>query len=309
MKAFDSKEVKKKAPTMFIELVDQRDSGWVLDGTAGTPHEKRLKSPSAEFIPNRGFRLVKTKDEDGETIYMNEAIRFIKNCPTLSVEEQNKRGFRPSKNKQEDLIIVKGGNFSVTKEGSFSTLYDYLEQVFYNESNEKRPDSAKAIFRVIEFGKKEEIVNEKEIAQADAIQFIGTLYTKKGKGDFVYNEDKINALCQLFLVFAESPSGKINGLIGHAKKNPEEFLSKAMKFEQTIVMEITQGLDLGVFHFDKNIATYSNKEKAIASVGTGNLSQPKKIERLANILGSDEYKSHYAEFKIELDAAKEKQLG
>lgn len=129
---YDSKEIKGKvkAPTMFIELVDQRDSGWVMDGTERTANPVKITSPSAEFIPNRGFRLVKKKDETGQDYWENEAIRYIKNCPTLSVEEQNRRGFRPSRNKQEDLIIVKKGNFSVTREGSFASLYDYLQDVF-----------------------------------------------------------------------------------------------------------------------------------------------------------------------------------
>lgn len=293
---------------MFIELVDQRDSGWVLDGTRGTKDEKRLTSPSAEFIPNRGFRLVRVKGENGEVEYVNEAIRYIKNCPVLSVEEQNRRGFRPSKNKMEDLIIVKGGNFSVTREGSFSLLYDYLEQVFYNATNPDRPSSAKGIFKVVELGKKEEQFNENEIAIADAIQFIGTLYDKKGKDEFIYNEDKINSLCKVFLVYAETPSGKINGLIAHAKKDPIGFLDKALKFEQGILMEISQALELGVIKFNSNTAVYCNKDKVVAMVGNGNIKHDKKIEKLANLLGSSEYKSVYQEFKIELEAAKEKHL-
>lgn len=84
--AFDSLEVKKKTSpkTILIELVDQRDSGWVLDGTERTNNPIRITSPSAEFIPNRGFRLVKFKNEKGEEEWINEPIRFIKNCPYLS---------------------------------------------------------------------------------------------------------------------------------------------------------------------------------------------------------------------------------
>lgn len=316
MPTFDSKEVKKKAvPTMFIELVDQRDSGWVMDGTERTGNPVKISSPSARFIPNRGFRLVKLKDANGQDIlgddgkpeYTNEAIRYIKNCPTLSVEEQNRRGFKPSKNKQEDLIIVRKGNMTVVKEGKFSILYDYLEQVFYNTSNPDRPASAEEIFRVIQLGKKEETLNENKVALADAWGFIGTLYSKKGKDNFQYDEEKINALCQLFLVYAETPSGKVNGLMAYAEKDPIGFMDKALRFIQTIEMEIGYALELGVIMFDKNVAKYANKDKVIADLGTERISQAKKIAKLGNLFGTDEYKAAYEEFKVELEVAQSKQ--
>lgn len=304
---YDSKEIKGKvkAPTMFIELVDQRDSGWVMDGTERTANPVKITSPSAKFIPNRGFRLVKKKDETGQGYWENEAIRYIKNCPTLSVEEQNRRGFRPSRNKQEDLIIVKKGNFSVTREGSFASLYDYLQDVFYNASNPNRPTSAKAIFKVVELGKKEEGINEKKLAIAEATQFIGTLFARQGK-EYRYDEEKIDALCQLFLVYAETPSGKINGLMAHAEKDPVGFLDKALRFEQTIELEIGEALALGVIKFDEGVACYANKEKVIAAVGTKTTKQEKNISKLAALFGTSEYKSAYDEFKIELDTARNK---
>lgn len=308
-KGFDSPEVKKaKAPTMFIELCDQRDSGWILQGTQGTKDEVRLKTPSAEFIPNRGFRLVKAKNPDtGEDEWQNEEIRYIKNRTVLSVSEQQRKGIFPAKNKLEDKIIIKGGNFSVTREGAYISLYDYLKDVFYNESNPNAPDSSKKIFRVVELGKKEEAINENKLAIAEATMFIGNLYTKQGN-EYRYNEDKINALCQLFLVYAESPSGKINGLMAHAEKNPVVFLDKAMRLEQVAVMEIGHALELGVIKFDKNIAKYSNKDKVIANLGTGNMKQDTKIGRLADLFNTDEFKAAYDEFKAELGAAKDTQF-
>ena len=303
--SFDSKEVKRaKAETMFIELVDQRDSGWVMDGTERTANEVRLKTPSAEFIPSRGFRLV--KDEQTNEWY-NEEIRFIKNQRELSLDKQKQRGITPSKNKLEDKIIVKGGRFSVTREGAYVSLFDYLKDVFYNGSNPNRPSSAKEIFRQVDFGAKEEAINEKKMAIAAATNFIGDLYTKRGK-EFVYDEDKINALCQIFLVYAESPSGKINGLIGHAERDPEGFLEKATKLGDTLQMEIGHALELSVIKFDGNKAMYANKDKMIALLGSGNMSHKKKVEKLADLLATDEYKSAASEFMVELEAAKEKAL-
>lgn len=306
--SFDSKEVKKKAaPTLFIELIDQRDSGWVLDGTAGTSRETRLTSPSAEFIPNRGYRLVKVKNEHGEEEWINQPIRYIKNSPTLSVEEQQRRNILPAKNKLEDKIIVKRGNFSVVREGAHIALYDYLLESFYNGSNPNRPDTAKALYRVIELGKREEAVNERKLAVAEAIQFLGTLYTRQGK-EFRYKEDKINSLCQMFQVFAETPSGKINGLMAHAEKDPMDFLDKALRFEETLAMEVAQALELNVIRFEGNNVVYCHKDKVISNLGRGEIKHDKKVSKLADAFTREDMKAAYEEFSIELQSARDKQF-
>jgi hypothetical protein len=307
---YDTQEIKKekeKAPVMFVQLCDQRDSGWVMDGTGGTKNEVRITSPSAEFIPNKGFRLVKqVNPETQKEEWVNEPIRFIKNQHIISFHEQRQKGIEPSKTKLEDKIIIKGGNFSVTREGAFIGLYDYLQQVFYNESNPNRPQSAKAIYKVIELGKIEEVFNESEVAYADSIQFISTLYSKQGDKKFIYNEDRINSLCQIFMIFAETPAGKISGLMAWARKDPANFLDKALRFEQTIQMEITHALELSVMKFDGNTALYCNKDKVIADLGRGNLKHETKINKLGDLFGTPEYKAVYDEFKVELSAAKDK---
>lgn len=313
MSNYDSPEVKKKtAPTMFIELVDQRDSGWVLDGTRGTKNEVRLTTPSAEFIPNRGYRLVKVKDENGKDQWINEPIRYIKNCSFLSVEEQNKRGYRPAKNKMEDLILVKGknngargGNYlAVTREGSHIGLFDFLKCVFYNESNPNAPASAKKLFREVDFDKKSEAFNELEVAQAEATMYIASLYGKRGK-EYEYNETKINSLCNIFTVYADSPAGKINGLIAHAKADPVGFLNRALIVEQTVEAEIGEALELNVIKFDKNIAVYCHRDEVVLDLGRGNLKHEIKVKKLGELFGNDEHLGAYEKFRAELEAARQ----
>lgn len=305
---FDSKELKKeKAPTLFIELSDQRDSGFVLDGTLGTKHEHRLTCPKSRFIPSRGFRLVKGKNpETGVEEWYNEEIRYIKNQRVLSIAEQNARGIKPSRYKLDDKIRVDGGNFSVTREGAFIGLYDYLVQVYYNGSNPNRPASATELYKVKEVGKEEEQWNETEVMASDAIQLIKNLFYKEGKS-YVYDEPKINALANMFTIFAETPAGKVSGLMGFAKKNPKDFLERALKFEQTIVTEITHAIELNVVKFDGNALVYCNKDAVVLDVGRGNLKHETKISKAADILSTPEYKGVYEELRIELEIAKEKQ--
>lgn len=301
------KSKKEKAPVLFIELCDQRDSGWVLDGTSGTVHETRLTSPSAEFIPNRGYRKAEGKNpETGEVEAYDEEIRYIKNQRILSVQEQKLKGITPSKNKLEDKIIIKGGNFSVVREGAYIGLYDYLKDVYYNTSNPDRSPAAKDIFKVVEVGKKEEAINDATLRYADAVQLIGTLYAKKKDG-YKYNEPKIDALCSVFQVFAETYSGKVNGLLSHAQRDPEGFLQRALKFEQTIVMEVGHAFELDVLKFEGNTAMLHDG-RVLADLGAGNMKHETKLNKLADLLATDEYKSKYDELKIELEVAQEKAL-
>lgn len=308
---YDSAEVKsrgkEKPETMFIELVDQRDGGWRMDAANGEPNPfgAKITSPSAEFIPNRGFRKARVKNAEGKFEEYNEEIRYIKNQRELSVEKQRMLGITPSKNKLEDKIIIKRGGFSVTREGAYISLFDYLKDVYYNASNTNRSSSAKKIFRVIEVGKSDEQFNESEIAYAEAVQFISQLRHKSGN-KFVYDEQKIDALCQLFLVYGETPAGKMAGLVGHAKKDPENFLHMALKLIQTVQTNIAYGLELSVIKFDGNVACYCNKDKVITDFGRGNLGQEKKIDKLADFFAAPENKAALDEFMVELEAAVEK---
>lgn len=305
---YDQKELKaaadKKVPTLFIELCDQRDSGWVLDGTGGTKNEQRLTSPSAEFIPNRGFRFV--KDEATGEFY-NEEIRYIKGQREISVVKQKAMGIQPTKMRLEDKIMIKGGNFSVERKGAYIGLYEYLTQVFYEEKAPGRPDGVRPLYRIKEIGKVEEVNNDRKLAAADAIQYIGTLQRRKGKG-YEYDEPKINTLCNVFLVFSETYSGKISGLIAHAENDPIAFMDKALRFEQTIVTNVSHALELNLIRFDGNTAAYCNKEKVIADLGRGNISLDKKIKKLSDLFGTPEYKEIYEEFQVELAAVKEKEF-
>ena len=61
-----------KVPTIFIEVYDKRDSGFVQDNTEGTKHEVRLNCPSRMNIPNVSFRRIVKKDANGKEMKANE---------------------------------------------------------------------------------------------------------------------------------------------------------------------------------------------------------------------------------------------
>lgn len=304
---FDSKETKKDSPVLYLELVDKRKSGFILDGTKGTKNELEIDSPTAAWIPQIGFRLALGKDESGEDVYFNEEIRYIKHQREISVEEQKKKGIQPTPNKREDKIIIDKGFMTIKREGAYIGLYDYLKTSFYNESNPDRSEAATAIYREIDLQSKAEEFNDNDIAMADAIQYVGRLQQKTGK-DYKYNEDKINSICQLLQIYAETPASKLNMIMQRAKALPFEFMDLVMRFEQTIETEVTHALELKVIRFKGNTAEYSNKDKVIVDFGTANLSHEKKIEKLASVLGTPDYAAQLTELRMELEAAQNKAL-
>lgn len=326
---FDSEEVRDETPpVMYIEVFDRRDSGFYLDqngvpgGTRGTKFEMGIDCPTACFIPNLGYRkgyktlidratgkevIDKTTGKPKIQAY-HEQIRYIKEQTEISVEKQKALGIVPHRAGQEDMIEIKKGNMTIVREGSHIGLFDYILDAFYNASNPDRSQGAAKIYKVIELGKEEEEMNDDDIMMADALKFVARFYKKTGKGVYKYNEEKINGLCELFSVFGATMSGKVTALNLLAKADPETFLTKAEKFEQITITEITHALQLNVIRFNENTVEYVEKEKVIVSLGTGKLSHEKKIEKLADMLHTSELTAAYEELKVELELAKEKSL-
>lgn len=300
-----------KAPVMFIEWIDQRGSGFVMDGTAGTPQHTELKAPSVGFIPNKGYR--RAKSEDGKFLAHNEEIRWIAGENIISVAEQKKLNILPNPISKFDKIPIEKGYATIVREGSTVGLYDFIHDVYYNENAPMRSEKATKLIRVIELDKQTERINENEMIVADALRFVNTLYLKKGKkGSEVYEYQtvKIDGLCELFSVVAESPAQKINALINVAKFKPEWFMEKASIWEQTTETEVTHALQLNIIKFDKNTALYSNKDKIIKNLAIGNrtLNKQELISELASFLRTKDGHETYMELKAEIEAAQEKTL-
>src|ERR1700722_120862 len=302
-------ELEEKPKVIFIELVDQQDSGFIQEDTQGLPTQVQLRAPTVRFIPNEGRRRGVKVDDKGKKIYYNEAIRYIKNETIISKDEQKRLGIEPSPEKREDLIPIEKGYATIVREGAAVGLFDYIMDVFYNEDNHlKHPNKATKIFRVLEVDKQAEEINEQEMIAADALTYIATLYDKLGKNQYKYKEDKINAICELFAIVAETMPTKTYAIIQFAKKFPREFLVKVQKLEQTAITEVIHGLELSVIRFEKNMAEYVSKDKVITSLGTRTYSKDKQIEMLADYFRTPDGNTAYTEFRAELEAAKEKAL-
>lgn len=310
-----------KIPVIFIEITDQMDSGFILDGTEGTPNEVQLRSASVTTIPSIGYRKgVKARLghdgkpmlKDGQPVMQeyNELIRFIRNETEISVQRQKELGIEP--NNKNDKIVIEKGSVTVARDAGNIGLFDYLVESFYNASNKKRSNKATALYKIVEKDKEDEESIELAFIIKDATEYVSKLRMKVGKKDgkdtYKYNEEKINGICDLLHVWAESYPGKIKGILEFAKNKPKDFMEEVTRWEQMTETEVSHMVQLGVIIFDKNVVQSKTKEKVYKSLGTENLSKEQKIERFADYLRTSEGKDAYGELKAELEAAKEKAL-
>lgn len=303
--------IEEKPPMIFIELVDQGNSGFIQDDTIGTPTPMQLRAPGIRFIPNEGYRrgkkidLVNGKEKE---ISFNEKIRYIKNEVIISLSEQKRLGIEPSPLAREDKIPIEKGYATIVREGATIGLYDFIMEAYYNESNPDRSEKATAIYRVLKLDEKAEQFNEDELIAADAIKYVGSLYQKVGKNQYQYHEDRIRAICEYLGVFAETNATRIQALMSLAKQRPAWFVEKATKLEQTTITEVTHALELNIIRFNNNTAEYVDKDKIIKSLGAGKYSHDQKIGKLADYLRTSEGHEAYMELKAEIEVALAKEL-
>jgi len=292
-----------KAPVMYLELLEKRNSGFVKNGTDGTAFHEELNCPNIRWIPNSGFKAVTEKHGDRDVVAFKE-IRWVKNCSTIDKAEQDLRNIKP--NRMEDKIPFEKGFATVVREGSTISLYDYLKDVFYSKDSENRPETADAIYRVMQLDKQAEEIDESDIEMADAIKLVASLRTQVGTKDksYKYNEERLDAMCTICNVYADSTATKFHALMSLAKARSKWFLDLVVKFEQTILTEVTHAVELEVVRFDGNTALYKDDEKVIKNLGTGNLAKDTKIEKLSDFLKTKEGNPHLTELRAKIEVAK-----
>lgn len=303
---------KDNVPVLFIETVEQGDSGFYLDGTRGTSYEQQLRTPTVSWIPTEGIEVVEEEvEENGKKIVRkkNQKIRHIKDCDTIYPELQDKRGFKP--NRMNDKIPMDNGFATVRAEGSTLNTYNYLKAATYFLDNPLRPESATPLYREVKVKEKAvELLDEDEFLTAAKSKVYALRINTGKKGDYKYNEEKIDSYCNLLNISDESPEQKLVALLQKAVTNPKGFLQVIVKAEQTIVTEISHALQLKVIKFEGKNAQYVDGKKAITALNVEGtkISQDKLVDALADYFATPEANAAYEEFKIKLDVAKEEQF-
>jgi hypothetical protein len=295
---------KEKAPVKYYEIVDRKPSGFIMDGTGGTPYQQELTSPSIHWVSAQGKTCV--KDEKGISHFVE--IRFINGCDSIIPEEQIKKGFVPKR--LMDKIPIENGFMTVVREGNTIGLYDYLEKSFWNLDNKDRPETADARYREVKMNEKAEALldDEEMITQAKMIVFSLRKNTGDKKVPYRYDQDRIDSICRLVNVWDQSNETKLVKLMAEAIRNPKEFIEIVEKTEQTIITEISHALEMNVINFDGNTAMFTEGKKIIHPLGTGNFKEDVKMEKLGAWLATEAGTPLLTELRAKLELAKEKEF-
>lgn len=295
-----------KPDMLYIELCKKGHSGFFQDDTIDTQNPIELVSASLTFIPTIGSRIIQWKDKNGKMMKKSEKIQWIKGEEIIAYDEQQRAGLAPERS--GNVITIEKDSAIIVREGSTIGLHDYINDATYNESNPDRPAKATALYRTIKIDDKAEQMNEHDIQLADALIYIKSLSEKISEGKYTYKEDKIDMLCNLFVVGAETFPQKLAALSSYAKINPKKFIETVHKFEQTTITELSHGLQLDVWKFDGNVAVYVKKDKVIRNLGSEKLKHDQKIEQLASWFRTSEGNEAYTEYRMELELAQENAL-
>lgn len=293
---------KDNVPVLYLEIVDQGESGFILDTTRGTAYEQQRRTSTISWIPTMGTQVY--LDNDG--IKRNKRVRHISGCESIDMEEQTKSGFVPNRN--ADKIPFDMGFATIRREGSTIGTYDYLSAITDFLDNPLRPENLPALYKQIKVDEKAvELLDEDELLTA-AKSKVYALRSNNGDKDFTYLEDKINSYCKLLNVWDETPQRKLILLLNKAMSRPKEFLDIVVSAENTVITEVTHALQLGVIMFDGNTAQYTKESKVISALGKGNMSSDKKIEALSTFLQTPEGNNALTELRAKVEVEKENQF-
>lgn len=295
---------KSDTPVKYYEVVEKKGSGFILDGTKGTPMQQELNCPEVTWIPSSG----KTSfvNEQGQKEFKD--IRYVSGCSFLDPEDQKKRGFLP--HKMNDKIPMEKGFMAVERSGNTVSLFDYLEKSFYNLDNPDRPQTATAIYREIKMDQKaEKLLDEDEIqTRAKLIVYELRLATGNEKSPYKYNTDRIDAICRMLNVWDETPERQLLLLMNKAMTNPKEFVNIVERTEQTIITEVSHALEMNIIKFDGNVAQYIDENEIILSLGNDKMKPDVKIEKLASWLSTEQGNASLTKLRAKLEEAKQKLL-
>lgn len=291
-----------KPPMLLLELSQKRNSGWVQKGSEGSNPIYRDTS-EMEYIESEGFMAEMMDDNSRKNI----KIRYIEGEDLILRDKQEELKINPKR--KDSKILFHNGFMTVVRSGNTRGLYDYCENVYYNENAPNRPSSATALFRVVDLNKKAEQINENEEEVVIALAQVYKLRKKNSKGGYDYNEDKIDAYASVLNIHGGEDYGqKILAISNFAKVNPTVFMQAITAFDSVVSTEVAHALELGVIEFQENVAQYREGNQIIKSLGTQKMNKKQQIDSLSEYLKTPDGNEALTKMRAALEVAKEKTL-
>lgn len=253
----DSKEVE----TVVFVALDQQTSQYFREEDPENDGKSVRLAYNTRKIPNRSF--VKFVDKDGMEVL--KETRYIKNCPFIFIDEQDKNGYKP--NPAADHIWLDKGQLIVQNNGSGVYLLKFLrEGCSANLDCKNRSDNYKALFR--ELNTEVLAKNDEEIldTRLEATELVTRLRYKVGK-QVIYDENGLEFFSELHKMppFTNgfNSSEAFMSIYRLAEAEPDRFLSKYREAKSEVERLINQAQAMGVLSADPERATLADDAQSV----------------------------------------------
>lgn len=318
-------------PDLAISISDQAPSGYFREDTIGSTNPIQKTVAQTVNVPTvgKGIRFVKvTTDNEGEhreVIERNVAmrmiegkeekwqeivpepyeIRYILGCPSIDKQWQDEHGWKPSPDPHSDVIFIEEG-FAEIKYSENPAKYKYLSESVYLKDLPFRLEHILPIYTKVKENTKAVLDITAVMAESRAMDEWKKLVNEGKGGAVTFNTDKVNGYAILLNVQGETTVEKVRNLLEKLKKDPTGFLEKVIAYKEEAVTEVTHAIDLNLIKMEGNQAvfTFNNKRVLIGDLGA----KGTKVEKLAELLKSEEHKPLLVALKSQIELAKEKQL-
>lgn len=300
-------ETQKAPNVLVIELVNQQESNFVMDGTPGEAEEMDLKTflsaPNARKISNKSSIQYTVQDGAEKGMTKLRRIRYIKGCDIIDVIEQDKAGYKPAP--QLDVIWILNGKLTVIESGADIGLYRFLKAHEGNVSNPDRPDGAFDIFKEINTAVEAVQVESAMDEEFKILRYLNGLKTLVGENTFNYNEDALQFLCTHFKLgsFDEYKSEAWVSVATYAREYPKKFLTGIAGMTAVVETEVTEALSKGVISIDEVKAFFTQNSKVIMQM-PANLTNEEKKQKLVDFFINPGNRNEYDALRGALHKAK-----
>ena len=319
-------------PDYVISLTDQRWGGYVREDTVNSTNPITKTCPDSFAIPTEGYgirfvkvsrysngverrtvldssvaiKAIKNKEKEYEDIIEEPyKIRYIFGCPNNDLEWQKKTGWEPSVDPHTDSLWIEDGVQTVSYSAN-PTKYRFLKELENNASLPFRRDHVRALYYEIQPKKEAELDITAELAVIEATKEWEKLSMRGKNGTFTIDEQKTSGYAELLGIRAASLPEKLKSILVFAKTNPIAFIEKVRAYKEEVITEITHAMQLELLKFEGSQAVFIASKK---NLELGKLTDGQsKIERLAVLLQTEEFKPTRVDLKNQIEVAKERNL-
>lgn len=245
----------KKPETAIYYLVDRQPSDFIMQGTEKLPNPIRLDAPREFRMPNTSITYANDK---GRLVSKN--IRFLYGVNDIDVDKQRDDKVEVREGNEMDQIYFLHGKLAIVNEGTSAPLFAFMEACVDNAGAPNRPDNIPATF--YRFQPEQEALEAMKAnsERLNAMKVVDNLYEETPNG-LAFDLKRINFLCKVFNVVAETESEKVAALMQIAQVMPIELNTAVNDRLSEMKATIADGYTVGALMQEGNKVYISNGDR------------------------------------------------